>query len=98
MTHAFSFQYTEKILTSHPLMDVDVTFNVDAEISDNLDETVYIKMVSVKSAIDYAETEMVPVVMPDESTFRGGRFWGLLREAGRNHFYKMQKAKSHEAK
>ncbi len=91
MTRHFSFPYTQKLQTDHPRLEVDVIFLVDAEISDNEDETVVIKTVSAKSAIEYAETEMIPVAMPDESRFEGAKFWALLREAARTHLYKMQK-------
>lgn len=93
MRHHFSFTYTQKIQTAHPLLEVEVVFMVDAEITDNADETVAIKTVAAYSALDYAvsATSSIPVTMPDESKFEGAKFWALLREAGRNHFYKMQK-------
>ena len=94
MTHHVSFSYTEKAQTLHPHLEIEVTFIVNASIADNADETVTIENVFAKSAIDYAETESIPVAMPDESRFEGAKFWALLREAARTHFYKIQKQKN----
>lgn len=91
MTRHFSFPYTQKLQTDHPRLEVEVIFWVNAEIIDNEDETVVIKTVYAKSAIDYVETVLIAVPMPDESNFEGSNFWALIREAARTHFYKMQK-------
>lgn len=95
MTHSFSFQYKEVLPTCHPSVLVEFILIVDAEIDDQTpDEITILRAVSKAILQEEVETATAPVFMPDESTFRGAQFWALLREAGRNHFYQMQKQKA----
>ena len=93
MTHIFSFPYKEVLPTCHPSVLVDFVLLVDAEIQDSKpDEITILKAVAKTVLHDEVETDLTPVILPDESTFRGAQFLALLREAGRNHFHNLQKS------
>lgn len=98
MTHAFSFPYVEVLYTCHPFVQVKFILLIDAEINDNEPDEINILRAAGKTVLnEQEETELITIDLPDDRTREGAMFWELLREAGRNHFYKMQKAKSHEA-
>jgi len=83
MIHVFSFPYKETLPTCHPSVLVDLVLLVDAEIDDQTPDEITILRAVAKTVLhEEVETDLIPVFLPDESTFRGAQFLALLREAG----------------
>lgn len=95
MLHVFTYRYKEILYTCHPLIQVEFVLLVAAEIDDKAPDEINILRAVGKSVLhEKAETELIDIDLPDESTREGAMFWALLKESGRNHFYKLQKNES----